>query len=289
MRDKADKTKIAKKIGYWILLNVGTLLLAAGVYFFKAPNNFATGGVSGISIILNKYITFLTQSEIMLIINVFLLIVGFIFLGKGCTYKTVYCSLVYSLEMWAMQYLPINLPLTNNTFLEFVYAMMLTGIGSAIIFNCNASSGGTDIVALIIKKYTKLDVGKALLVTDFLIALSTFFIFDIKTGLYSVLGLFFKAFLVDSVIENIGKNKYVTIVTSNPDLITPYILQGINRGFTKFKATGGYTNEEKTIIMVVCRRIEAQKLKLKLQEVDPESFVIFTDTNEILGKGFRGA
>jgi uncharacterized membrane-anchored protein YitT (DUF2179 family) len=191
--------------------------------------------------------------------------------------------------MWAMQYLPINLPLTNNTFLEFVYAMMLTGIGSAIIFNCNASSGGTDIVALIIKKYTKLDVGKALLVTDFLIALSTFFIFDIKTGLYSVLGLFFKAFLVDSVIENIGKNKYVTIVTSNPDLITPYILQGINRGFTKFKATGGYTNEEKTIIMVVCRRIEAQKLKLKLQEVDPESFVIFTDTNEILGKGFRGA
>jgi uncharacterized membrane-anchored protein YitT (DUF2179 family) len=167
--------------------------------------------------------------------------------------------------------------------------MMLTGIGSAIIFNCNASSGGTDIVALIIKKYTKLDVGKALLVTDFLIALSTFFIFDIKTGLYSVLGLFFKAFLVDSVIENIGKNKYVTIVTSNPDLITPYILQGINRGFTKFKATGGYTNEEKTIIMVVCRRIEAQKLKLKLQEVDPESFVIFTDTNEILGKGFRGA
>jgi uncharacterized membrane-anchored protein YitT (DUF2179 family) len=287
MREKIDRKKLLKNVGYWVVLNIGTLLLAGGVYFFKAPNNFATGGVSGLSIILNNYIPFLTQSEIMLIINVLLLIIGFIFLGKGCTFKTAYCSIVYSLEMWLMQYLPISLPLTGQTFLEFVYAMMLTGIGSAIIFNCKASSGGTDIVALIIKKYTKIDVGKALLVTDILIASSTFFIFGVQTGLYSILGLFFKAFLVDSVIENIGKNKYVTIVTEKPDLITPYILEGIHRGFTKFEATGGYTGEKKTVIMTVCKRAEAQRLKLKINDLDPEAFVIFTDTNEILGKGFR--
>lgn len=277
------------KILYWIILNAGTLLLAVGVYLFKGPNNFATGGVSGISIILNKYIPFLTQSELMLIINVLLLIVGFIVLGKACTFKTAYCSIVYSLEMWLMQFIPIDLPLTDKTFLEFVYAMLLTGVGSAIIFNCNASSGGTDIVALIIKKYSKINVGMALLVTDFIIACSTFFIFGVQTGLYSVLGLFTKAFLVDSVIESIGKNKYVTIITSDPEKITPFILEGIHRGYTSYRATGGYTGQEKTIIITVCKRGEAFKLKTKIHEADNSAFVIITDTNEILGKGFRNS
>lgn len=288
MEKTVGKKNILKKVLYWVVLNAGTLLLAAGVYFFKAPNNFATGGVSGISIILNKFIPVLGQTEIMMIINVLLLIIGFIFLGRGCTFKTVYCSLVYSLEMQAMKYIPVKLPLTDQTFLEFVYAMLLTGVGSAIIFNCKASSGGTDIVALIIKKYTNLkDVGKALLVTDFLIASSTFFIFGVQTGLYSILGLFAKAFLVDGVIENIGKSKYVTIITARPELITPFILEGIHRGYTSYKAVGGYTGEEKTVILTVCKRGEAVKLKMRIHALDKEAFVILTDTNEILGKGFR--
>lgn len=287
------KFKIKRSaVTYWLALNLGTLLLAAGIYFFKAPNNFATGGVSGISIILSKFITphvsWLGQTEIMTIINVLLLIIGFIFLGKGCTFKTVYCSLVYTAEMELMRLIPIELPLTDEVFLEFVFAMLLTAAGSAIIFNCNASSGGTDIIALIIKKYTNLkDVGQALLVTDFLIASSTFFIFGIQTGLYSILGLFTKAFLVDSVIESIGKNKYVQIITAKPELITPFILEGIHRGYTSVKAEGGYTGEDKTLIITVCKRGEALKLKMRIHSVDPEAFVILTDTNEIVGKGFR--
>lgn len=278
-------------VTYWVVLNLGTLLLAAGVYFFKAPNNFATGGVSGLSIILSKFITpkvnWLGQTEIMTIINVLLLIIGFIVLGKGCTFKTAYCSLVYSAEMQLMKLIPINLPMTNETFLEFVLAMLLTAAGSAIIFNCRASSGGTDIVALIIKKYTKTDVGTALLLSDFFIAASTFFIFDIKTGLYSVLGLFAKAFLVDGVIENIGKNKYVQIITSNPELISPFILEGIHRGCTYINAFGGFTGEGKTVILTVCKRGEATKLKARIHDADPTAFVIVTDTNEIVGRGFR--
>lgn len=290
MKGKFKITRSA--VTYWLALNLGTLLLAAGIYFFKAPNNFATGGVSGISIILSKFITphvsWLGQTEIMTIINVLLLIIGFIFLGKGCTFKTVYCSLVYTAEMELMRLIPLDLPLTDEVFLEFVFAMLLTAAGSAIIFNCNASSGGTDIIALIIKKYTNLkDVGQALLVTDFLIASSTFFIFGIQTGLYSILGLFAKAFLVDSVIESIGKNKYVQIITAKPELITPFILEGIHRGYTSVKAEGGYTGEDKTLIITVCRRGEALKLKMRIHSVDPEAFVILTDTNEIVGKGFR--
>ena len=285
------KRKVTKnEVLYWVVLNLGTLLLAAGVYFFKAPNNFATGGVSGLSIILanfTKGVPWLGQTEIMTIINVVLLIIGFIFLGRGCGFKTAYCRLVYTGEMQLMKLIPIQLPLTDEIFLEFVFAMLLTSAGSAIIFNCRASSGGTDIVALIIKKYTKMDVGTALLVTDFLIAASTFFIFDIRTGLLSLLGLFTKAFLVDGVIENIGKSKYVTIITEKAEEITPFIIEAMHRGYTSFKATGGFTGAEKTVILTVCKRGEALKLKMRIHSVDPAAFVILTDTNEIVGKGFR--
>lgn len=290
--DKREKRKtILNRVIYWVVLNFGIFLLAAGVYLFKGPNNFATGGVSGVAIILSKYVTpkvpFLTQSAIMLIINSILLVIGFIFLGKGCTFKTVYCSLMYSIEMWLMQLMPLKLPLTNEVFLEFVYAMLLTGVGSAIIFNCKGSSGGTDIIALIIKKYCKTDIGKALFISDFLIASSTFFIFGVTTGLYSILGLFFKAFLVDGVIESMGKSKCITIITSKPELITPFILEGIHRGYTSYKGKGGYTGEEKTVIVTVSKRNEALKLKMKISEVDKQAFVIITDSTEIFGKGFR--
>ena len=299
-KSNPDKIKERRKtVLNWVVLNFGILLIAVGIHFFKAPNNFATGGVSGISIILTKYVTksvpFITQPVINLIINAILIIIGFIFLGKGCTFKTAYCSIMYTVEMYAMQWilqaLGIELnaqnTLTSHKFLEFVYAMVLTGIGSAILFNCNASSGGTDIIALIIKKYAKINIGKALFVTDLLIASSTFIIFDTATGLFSVLGLFFKAFLVDSVIESIGKSKLVTIITANEELIAPFIIEGMHRSFTSYKAKGGYSGEEKTIMITVCNRKEAYRLKAKIRQTDPAAFVILTDTNEILGKGFR--
>ncbi|MBE7087917.1 MAG: YitT family protein [Clostridiales bacterium] len=286
------RNKNISKVAYWLILNLGTLLLAAGVYFFKAPNNFATGGVSGISIILGRLlgeVVPLTQSHYVLIINALLLIVGFIFLGRGCTFKTIYCSLVYSLENLAFEYIfPLEGPLSNQPLMELVYAILLTGVGSAIIFNCEASSGGTDIIALILKKYSKINVGLALLITDAVIAGSTFFVFGIEAGLYSILGLFAKAFLIDGVIENMVKSKYITIITSNPEVIGNYILQEMERGFTSYDAQGGYTHGDKKVIITVCNRAEALKLKISVKKLDPESFVIITDAQEILGKGFRG-
>lgn len=297
-RKKPTKKQVLHEIVSWVLMTVGTVLVAAGVYFFKAPNHFATGGVSGISIVLSKFVP-LNQSTLVMIINVLLLILGFIFLGKGCTFRTLYCSLMYSAENMLLEYLlPIEkIPgaylsggtytLSNQPLMELVYAMLLTGIGSAILFNCRASSGGTDIVALILKKFTKLNTGMALLITDSLIAFSTFFIFGAQAGLFSVLGLFSKAFIIDGVIENIGKTKYITIITTMPDEIGKYILETMKRDFTSYKATGGYTGAEKTVLITVCKRGEALKLKYNVKKVDPTSFVIITDANEILGKGFR--
>lgn len=282
-----------KSVKYWIMLNIGILLMAAGTYFFKAPNKFASGGISGLSIILCEFITpkvpWLGQPEITTIINVFLLIVGFIFLGKGCSLKTVYCTLAYSGEMELMQLIyRVDTPLTDELFLEFVFTMLLTGAGSAIIFNCKASSGGTDIIALIIKKYTSLqDVGVALLITDFAISVSAFFVFkDMKIGLYSVLGLFTKSFLIDGVIESIAKSKYMMIITRNPETVAPFIIEGLHRSYTSFKAQGGYSGEERTVLITVCRKMEAFKLKMKLHNVEPDAFVILCDTSEIMGRGW---
>ncbi len=284
----ADRKKIFGQIKYWTVLNLGTLSLAAGVYFFKSPNHFATGGVSGLSIILEPLIPFLSQSEILMIINAIMLVFGFIFLGKGCTVKTIYCSAVYSLENFAFeQLIPLDGPLTNQTFLELVFAILLTGVGSAIIFNCGASSGGTDIVALILKKFTSINVGRALLITDFLIAASSFFVFDVQAGLFSILGLFFKAFVIDGVIEDIGKNKYVTVITNEVGKVGDYIINTMHRDYTTYVAQGGYTGNQKNVLIVVCSRPEARRLRIKTKELDPASFTIVTDATEILGKGFR--
>lgn len=289
--EKPSKTKndIWGKIVYVLVLNLGVFLLSFGVYMFEAPNNFAMGGVSGISIILSGWLQplvgWLTQPVIMAILNVVLLIVGLIFLGKSMTLKTMYCAAMYSLEVYLLNFIPIDLPVTGNLLLELIFAVVLVGGGSAIIYNCRASSGGSDIIAFIVKKYTGLHIGAAVLVSDFLVSCLSF-MNGAEIGLLCILGVAVKTFVIDGVIENITKTKHVTIITVNPDVVAKVILENINRGFTKHKAQGGYTGEERTVIITVCRRAQAARLKAKLHEVDPTAFVIITNVNEILGKGF---
>ena len=145
--------RFKQKAKYWSFMNLGILLMAVGIYFFKAPNGFATGGVSGVSIILANIVPIMSQATYMLIINVLLLMIGVLMLGRECGLLTIFCSLMLSFENWLFELIiPINEPLTSYPLLELVYAVLLTGVGSAIIFKCHASSGGTDIVALILKK-----------------------------------------------------------------------------------------------------------------------------------------
>lgn len=276
-----------EKILDFLKMTFGTIILSVGIYFFKIPNNFSTGGVSGVGMILASF-TKITPATWILILNVLLLIIGFVILGKDTGAKTVYCSMLFSVLTKLLELLvPLSKPLTNQPFLELCYAMLLAAIGSAMLFHSNASSGGTDIVALILKKYTSLNVGKALLCTDFIIACSSIFFFGIETGLFSLLGLFAKAFLVDSVIESMDACKYFVIVTAKPDEITEFILNTVHHGVTVARGQGGYTHEDKTILHTVCRRVEAVKLQKKVKELDPEAFIIITTSSEIIGRGFR--
>ncbi len=291
LNKKNDKrSKITGQVIYWAVLNAGILLMSLGVYLFEAPNEFVMGGVSGVSIFLAHFteeaVPFLTQPVWLAILNVALLLIGFIFLGKGVTFKTIYCSLIYSFEVWLLSFLfPISHPLTDQTLLEAVYAVLLIGVGCAIMFHCGASSGGSDIIALIFKKYTNLNIGNAVIASDIVVSALAFY-FGAEAGLLSVLGLFLRAFVVDGIIENITKTKYVTIITDNPDVVSKVIIEDIDRGFTKYKAEGGYTGAERTIIITVCRRAQAVRLKAELHKLDPTAFTIITDANEILGKGF---
>ena len=285
-----EKKKILTKANAFdfLVMTFGVLLLTAGVYFFKIPNGFSTGGVSGISTVLGAVIPGFTPGMLITGINVLLLVVGLFVVGRDFGLKTVWCSLLFSgLTMLLEAVVPMKAPLTDEPLLDLICAILLTAIGSALMFRAGASSGGTDIVAMILKKYTSLDIGKALLVTDFLIASSAFFVFDVETGIFSLLGLFAKAFVVDGVIESIGTCKYFTIITTKRDEIGAYITRTIHHGFTEVQATGGFTGEERAVLLTVCKRIEGAHLRRYCKEVDPHSFIIVSDTSEIIGKGFR--
>ena len=290
-----EENIIKRKAKDYILLLFGITLMAVGIYFFKAPRGFATGGVSGISIILSNLFPVMSQATYMLIINVLLLLAGLVFLGRELGVMTFICSMTLSLENQLFDLVfAIDGPLTNHPLLELIYAVLLTGIGSAIIFKCKASSGGTDIVALILKKKTSLNVGTALLLTDLLIALSTFLHFgeggvslSAETGLFSLLGLFAKVFVVDDVIDSMNLCKSFTIITTKEEEINDYITHSMKHSATVIRGIGAYTGDGKSVIMTVCRRSEAIKLRKTVSEIDPKSFSRITKTSEILGKGFR--
>lgn len=277
-----------KKIKSFAIMTSGCILLAIGVYFFKIPNGFATGGVTGIGTVLAK-VTPISPGTWIWGLNVILLVLGFVFLGRQNGIKTVYCSMLYSAITYVLEIVvPITEPLSNQPLLELVYAMLLTSIGSALIFNADASSGGTDITALILKKYTNIDVGKALLAVDFIVAASSFVVYDVQTGLFSLLGMFAKAFIVDAVIDNLNTCKYFVVITEKRKEISEFIMETLRHGVTVSSVVGEYTKQNKAMIHTVCKRIEAIRLRNKIKEIDPSAFVIITTSSEIIGRGFRG-
>lgn len=280
--------RLYKGIKEFFSITAGTVFLTVGVYFFKIPNGFATGGVSGIGTILGKIYPFLSAAQWIMFINILLLILGFFVLGKVNGVRTVYCSLLFSFLTYAFEKIvPISQPMTNQPFLELTYAMLLTSLGSALLFNNMASSGGTDIIALILKKYTQINVGKALLTTDLIIASCSFITFGIQAGLFSMMGLFAKAFLVDTIIESINSCKYFVVITDKRDEVNEYILKELHHGATSTEAIGCYTHSNKAMIHTVCKRIEAIRLRQNIKLIDPHAFIIITTSSEIIGRGFR--
>ena len=284
------KNLIQQKIKEYALITIGVLLVVVGVYFFKFPNNFSTGGVTGMAIILSPFLgSGVSTGTIDLVINIILLIVSYITLGRSFGNRTVYGSLLLSLSLRILEILvPMERPLTDQPLLELAFAVVIPSIGAALLFNIGASTGGTDVIAMLLKKYTSLDIGRSLLVTDFLLTIAVFPVFGVTTGLLSVLGLLLKSTLVDNVIENLNLNKYFTIICVEPKPICDYILNTLHRSATVFDAKGAFTDKEKKIILTVMNRTQAVMLRKHIKQIDPDAFLLITNTSEIIGRGFRG-
>lgn len=281
--------KARKLVKEYALLTLGTILMVMGIYFFKFPNHFSTGGVSGISVILAHYFPNITPGDFVLVINVLLLLLGFAVFGKGFGGKTAYVSLLMSGLTWVLErVIPMAQPMTDQPLVELIFAVSLPAVGSAILFNLDASSGGTDIVAMILRKFTSLDIGKALMCSDLIITLLAFVAFGPTVGLFSILGLVIKSLLVDMVLENINTHKYFHIITTRPEEIETYITGTLHRGATELSGQGAYTHEGRTVLLTVMNRHEAVLLRKHVRQVDPKAFVLIINTGEIVGKGFRG-
>ncbi len=272
----------------YLVLTLGSVVMAGGIYFFKFPNNFSTGGVSALSILLSPLLPGVSTAQIMMFFNVLLLVVGLIVFGRNFAFKTIYCSMALSIATQIFEVtIPMESTFTQNKMLELIFAIGLTAVGSAILFNEGASSGGTDVVAMILKKYTKLDIGKALLCSDAVLAMASFFIFDIETGMFSLLGLIMKAFIVDNVIDSINLNKCFVIVTAHDKEICEFIHTQLHRGATVSECSGTFTSDQKRMIITVLNRGQAAMLKQFIKQTDPKAFSIITNSSDILGKGFR--
>lgn len=269
------------------LMTVASLLIAFGNNFFKFPNHFTFGGLTGLAVIVAKT-GLISAADFSFIANMALLVVGVLVLGKKFIAYTAYCSIVLSVAQSLLERIfPMNQPLTDQPMLELMFAVALPALGAAILFNIGASSGGTDIIAMIMKKYSSMDIGRAILMTDIFITVSSFFIFDIEIGLYSCLGLLLRSFLVDNIIESLNLSKYFNVVCSNPEPICDFLIHELNRSATVADAQGAFTGDQKYIIFTALNRHQAVRLRNYIKEIEPNAFILISNTSEIIGKGFH--
>lgn len=272
----------------FMLINIGLIILAIGLHFFLIPSNLAVGGTTGLAMVINSLIPSIPIGLILGAINTILFIVAFIILGKEFGGYTVYTSLALSgllslLEIW----FPMNIPYIDDLFINLVFGILIAGIGMGVIFNENASTGGTDIIARIINKYAHIDIGKSLLLADFLITLFAGLVFGPRLGMYALLGVIINSLVIDKMIEGFNRKISMFIISNEFELINKYILEEMERGTTIYHATGGYSNQDKRIINTIVSRGEYIKIRDFIRAVDNRAFVSISHVTEVEGEGFE--
>ncbi len=224
----------------------------------------------------------------MIVINISLLVLALLVFGRKFATRTIYSSILLSVSTRVLEMaLPMPEPFTNQKFLELVFAIGLKAIGSAIIFNEAASSGGMDIIAMILKKYMKINIGGAILYTNLILAISSIFAFGFETGLYSILGLLLNVFFVDNFIDSMNLSKCFLIVTEQCDEICSFINHDLHMGATVSPCTGAFSNNDKKIVITVLKRSQAVDFRKIIKTIDPHAFSVAINSSDILGKGFR--
>ena len=266
------------------LLTFGSVMFAAGIYFFRMPNNFVVGGASGLAIIFSKIFPYITKGQFVTIINVICVIVGLIFLGKSFSWKTVYCSIVYSVVIMILeQKVKINVPFTDETFTELILSVILCGVGAGNVINAGGSTGGIEIFALIVKKKTHYTVGNALMLFNLIVAISAAWLFGLKTCFMSIIGVLAHSIIVDKVIQWLNSEKLMLIVAENEKDICDFINNELEGCATVMSSVGSYSNNKNRFIMVALEPKKASILKKNIRKIEQDAFVVSMDTFETLG------
>lgn len=278
---------MTKTIKEYSIFTLGTLLIGIGIYFFKFPNHFSTGGVSGLAVVLNYFIPQVSASDFAVALNVLMLLLGFVIIGKSFSIKTIYCSLLLSAFLYIFErFFPLNAPLTNQPALELCFAVLIPTLGEALLLYYKGSSGGTDIAAMILKKYSSIRIGKALFAVDVLIVIASVLCYGVQIGLFSFLGLITKSLLIDKIIEHLNLSISCILITNYADALCDYITRELHRGATVMDCCGGFTGNRKKAIITVLKGSQVNELKKQIRLLDKEAFLITNQTSDICGKGF---
>ena len=268
----------------FIRMNIGLIVVALGLHVFLMPSDLAAGGVAGASMVIHKLVPRLPVGVIMLMFNAVLFVLAFMTLGSRFSGFTIYNSLMLSALISGLEIImPISQPLVDNLSLSLVYGIVIQAVGMAIVFNEGASTGGTDIIAAIINKYISIDIGKALFMSDFIIAIGAALVFNLELGLYAFLGTIINSLVIDKVIAGVNTKVEMLIISTKQKEIQEYIAVDIYRGVTIIHGEGGFSGNPLKIINTVVSRREYIKIKKAAMEIDPQAFIWTNMVNEVHG------
>ena len=279
--EEGSPMKVRNTIKEFAIITVGTAIVAAAVFFFMLPSHVSVGSGAALAMVLSNYIP-LSVSTITLIMNVGLLIIGFILVGPEFGGKTVYCSILMPVIMGVFERVFPNFQsITQDPLLDVICYILVVGIGLAILFSRNASSGGLDIVAKLMNKYLRMDLGQAMSVSGMLVALSSAMVYDKKTVVLSVLGTYFGGLILDHFIFGINIKRKVCIISPKVDQIVEFILHDLHSGCSLYDAIGAYDKITRREINVIVDKQEYRALMDYMKKTDPKAFITVYSVNEI--------
>lgn len=267
----------------YILLIVGSLIMAASFNSFLNPNRIATGGVSGISTILQE-VTKINPAYTQWALNIPILLLALWLLGKKFGIKAIVGSVIFPFCVLITSQLGVP---THNPLLAAVYGGIGVGLGLGIVFKGRGSTGGLGLAAQLLHKYSGLSLGLSVAIFDGIVIISSALVFTPENALYGMIGLFVTTKTIDIVQLGFNYAKVAFIISDHTDAIRKAILYDLDRGLTELSGSGGFTGESRTVMMVVVKQNEVSRLKTLVQSVDPQAFVILSETNEVLGEGFK--
>ena len=275
-----------ENIKEYLIITLGIILVAVSIEYFYAPNNLAAGGVSGLAVVITHYIPSLNVGGITLFANIFLFILAFILVGGDFGFKTIYASFGLSILLWFIDKFLNPQAITTDLLLASIFGTIITAVGLAMIFNINASTGGTDILAKILNKYTSFNIGISLLCVDFIVTLMGALTFGADKGLYALLCVLFNGPLIDRLIAWANQKKQITIISKKHKEIADFIMNELKRGCTSLYGKDACSEKDRDVIYSILTKKEVEKVKEYIENIDEEAFFTIGAIDEAQGKDF---